>query len=152
MRQGSAPRHRRFRRAATAGAAQHAVTRSSHLVALVLALLLAPMAAVAATPRAARESSVFVYDVFLGAPDCATVRARLSALPLRSTVLLSVEQGPEFLPDSRAGSRRLRCALHALHAQHRRVKALLLQDASFLDRPAEAVRRVRALARLQGDG
>ena len=122
-------------------------SRTARFLGAALLLALAPLRA-SATPHVVPiEISVFVYDLFAAEPDCAHIRERLQALPLRSTVLLSVEQGPEFLPDSSAGQQRLRCALTFLRAHGRRVKALLLQDTTFLDTPNEAARRMAALAR-----
>ena len=54
---------------------------------LLTAVVLAAPLACARTPA---EDSVFVYDVFAGAPDCAAIRQRLGRLPLRPTVILSV--------------------------------------------------------------
>src|SRR5258706_12450393 len=99
------------------------ISRTARFLGAALLLALASLASSAATGRAPSETSVFVYDLFAAEPDCAHIRERLTALPLRSTVLLSVEQGPEFLPDSPAGQQRLRCALTFLRAHHRRVKA-----------------------------
>jgi len=121
-------------------------TRSVSIrVALLCAVgLLFPRTIAAATSRA--DDAIFVYDVFADAPSCRLIEQRLIQLPLRPTVLLSVEQGAEFLPDSPAGSARLRCALGWLRRSGHRTKAMLLQDAGFMDHQHEAVRRMRRLA------
>ena len=112
---------------------------------LLSVVLLATPLAHGGTPA---EDSVFVYDVFAGAPDCAAIRQRLARLPLRPTVILSVEQGAEFVLDRPAGERQLRCALAELRHTSRRARAMLLQDIGFLRNQEEAVRRVRRLAQL----
>ncbi len=87
------------------------------------------------------EDSVYVYDVFKPGTACAEMEERLKALPLRSTVILSIEQGPEFVLDRPKGEDDLACVLNHLRAASRKVKVLLLQDPVFLDRGEEAVRR-----------
>lgn len=91
------------------------------------------------------EDAVYVYDLFQGTPGCADLAERLKKLPLRSTVILSVEQGTEFVLDRPQGEIELACALEHLPASTRKVKALFLQDPSFLRRGDEAERRARLL-------
>jgi hypothetical protein len=88
------------------------------------------------------EDSTFVYDIFEGEPTCAIIEQRLAALPLRKTVLLSVEQGAELVLDRPTGSEQLHCALTALRRGSHDVKPMLLQDISFLKNETEAMRRV----------
>jgi hypothetical protein len=107
---------------------------------IVLSLLVLTTAAVG------MEDSSFVYDIFAGDPSCAVIQKRLAHLPLRKTVLLSVEQGPYFLLDRPTGIKQLNCAVAALQRGSHEVKALVLQDASFLKNAEEALRRVREIA------
>ena len=93
----------------------------------------------------AKEDAVYVYDLFREANDCAELFARLRQLPLRPTVILSVEQGPEFVLDRPNGETHLTCALRFLRGSSRKVKALFLQDPIFLERSEEAVRRAALL-------
>lgn len=114
-------------------------------------LLLATMALVqlgaTAAARTSPEESVFVYGLFAGDVTCPAIEQRLSALPLRETVIVSVEEsGGRFVLDAAGGSDQLRCALSALARQHRRVKLLLLQDTAYLANDIEAIRRMRAVA------
>jgi hypothetical protein len=112
----------------------------------LLLCALAPALLATSTAAPPPEDSIFVYDVFAAAPACPVIEQRLARLPLRPTVLLSVEQGPEFLLDSPAGAARLRCALSWLRRHGHRTKAMLLQDVGFMDRQSEAVRRIARLA------
>ena len=41
-----------------------------------------------------KEDAVYVYDLFREPNDCASLIQRLRMLPLRPTVILSMEQGP----------------------------------------------------------
>ena len=91
------------------------------------------------------EDAVYVYDLFHEADNCLDLFARLRGLSLRPTVILSVEQGPEFILDQPSGEGRLACVLRFLNGSRRRVKALFLQDPVFLERRAEAVRRAARL-------
>ena len=93
----------------------------------------------------AKEDAVYVYDLFREANDCAELFARLRQLPLRPTVILSVEQGAEFVLDHPTGEARLTCVLRFLRASSRKVKALFLQDPAFLERNEEADRRAALL-------
>ncbi len=102
---------------------------------------LAPLRAAPPAPTRLGEDAVYVYDVFRDASVCADVVARLRQLPLRRTVILSVEQGSEFILDRAKGEPLLACVLQHLRASARTVKALLLQDPSFLAKGEEAVRR-----------
>jgi hypothetical protein len=71
----------------------------------------------------------------------------LAGLPLRETVIISVEErGGRFVLDDAGGGGQLRCALDVLGRQHRRVKLLLLQDTMYLGNDIEAARRMRAVA------
>ena len=106
-----------------------------------LALLLAPAGAQAKK----LEDSSFVYGIFADNPTCAQVEQRLAQAPLRTTVLLSVENGQGFLLDQAGGADLLLCGLRNLKGSRREVKALLLQDPSFLDRTEESARRMRLL-------
>jgi hypothetical protein len=110
---------------------------------IVFSLLL--LTAVAA---AGMEDSSFVYDIFAGEPSCAVIQKRLAHLPLRKTVLLSVEDGPELVLDRPSGIKQLRCAVAALQRGSHEIKALMLQDISFLKNAEEAVRRVGEVAQL----
>ncbi len=120
------------------------------LVVLVCACWLLPVPAVVraespspAPPRP--EDAVYVYDVFRGTPGCPELVERLGSRPLRSTVILSVEQGPDFLLDRPEGEALLACALRKLQEDSRRAKALFLQAPRFLKDPREAVRRAALL-------
>jgi len=64
---------------------------------------------------------------------------------LRSTVILSVEQGPDFLLDRPDGEALLECALANIHASSRSAKALFLQSPRFVKDRQEAVRRAALL-------
>jgi hypothetical protein len=92
------------------------------------------------------EDAIFVYDVFAGAPACPQIEQRLAAMPLRPTVILSIEQGREFLLSSAEGTARLTCALAWLQRHDHRVKAMLVQDRSFINMHDAAVRRMGLLA------
>lgn len=94
---------------------------------------------------AEHEDAVYVYDVFRDKPDCTELVGRLKALPLRPTIILSVEQGPEYILDRPNGERDLACVLKHLRSTSRKVKALLLQAPVFLDRGEEVVRRAALL-------
>ena len=91
------------------------------------------------------EDAVYVYDLFQPGSGCPELLARLRRLPLRSTVILSIEQGPEFVLDHPHGEGRLTCVLRFLRASKRKAKALFLQDAVFLERGHEVVRRATRL-------
>lgn len=91
------------------------------------------------------EDAVYVYDLFQEADNCLELFIRLRRLPLRSTVILSVEQGPEFILDQAGGEERVRCVLRFLNGSERRVKALFLQDHGFLRDGREAARRAALL-------
>ena len=112
---------------------------------LLLFLLLLPVEWAAAAPAARAEDEVYVYDLFVEGANCGTVLARLKQLPLRPTLILSVEQGKRFLLDDPAGNRLLACVLDHLRGSDRTVKAMLLQDPSFTERTGEAVRRAARL-------
>ncbi|HZQ93235.1 MAG TPA: carboxypeptidase-like regulatory domain-containing protein [Terriglobales bacterium] len=104
----------------------------------------------AGAAHAALEDSVFVYDLFAGKPACAQIEQRLAALDLRPTVLLSVEQGPAFIPATPEGREQVACAVRALRRGKHHVKAMLLQDPGFLKDRSAAVQRVHAAATLPG--
>lgn len=108
---------------------------------VVLLAVLGPSAA-----QNGDEDSVFVYDAFRGHTSCSDIVPRLRSLPLRETVILSAEEGAGFVLDRQAGD--VTCVADALRASGYRTKLMVLQDPSFLDRPDEALRRVRAVARL----
>ena len=86
-----------------------------------------------------------MYHVFRGTDDCQEVVARLRKLPLRPTVILSVERGREFVLDRPNGEQQLDCVLRYLRASSRSVKALLLQAPSFLIKRKEGAPRENAL-------
>jgi hypothetical protein len=93
------------------------------------------------------EDSVFVYGLFAGETSCPVIEQRLAALPLRQTVILSVEEsGGRFVLDDPAGDDHLRCAMSALTRSRRRVKVMILQDASFVTNVMDAARRMIALS------
>ena len=71
----------------------------------------------------------------------------LKKLPLRRTLILSIEQGPEFLLDRAGGGELLNCVLSKLPPPAQKVKALFLQDVSFMKNEQEAVRRAAILRR-----
>lgn len=104
----------------------------------------APSPSVASSP--VLEDSSFVYDIFANDATCPQIEQRLARVPLRATVLLSVESGSSFVLDRPQGAELMSCALGKLHDSSHTVKALVLQDISFLDRQEEAARRVRRLA------
>jgi len=91
------------------------------------------------------EDAVYVYDLFQDADSCLELSSRLRRLPLRDAVILSIEQGAEFILDHPDGEEKLHCVLRLLNGSSRRVKALLLQDPVFLERLPEAVRRAALL-------
>ena len=81
-----------------------------------LALLLWVSAVAAFPPPGAKglapgakglEDAVYVYHMFRGTDECQEVVARLRKLPLRSTVILSVERGREFVLDRPNGEHQL---------------------------------------------
>ena len=92
------------------------------------------------------EDAVFVYDLFAGTPSCPDLQKRLQALSLRPTVILSIEQGPEFLLASREGEARVTCAVGWLREHNYTFKPMLLQDPSFIEHQNEATRRMRLVA------
>ena len=108
-------------------------------------LAIATLGLAAPEPAPEIEDAVYVYDLFQGADNCLELFTRLRRLPLRSTVILSVEQGPEFILDHPAGEEKLRCVLRFLNGSLRRVKALFLQDPGFLRDNQETVRRAALL-------
>ena len=108
-------------------------------------VLLAALGWSAPSPAQDIEDAVYVYDLFHAADNCLELFARLRRLPLRPMVILSVEQGPDFILDHPAGEERLRCVLRFLNGSSRRVKALFLQDPVFLEGGQEAVRRAALL-------
>ena len=120
---------------------------------LSCALLFLAVLLCARPATAAADDSIFVYDVFAGAPTCAEIEARISSLELRPTVLLSIEQGREFELASADGIERVRCALHQLRPLFHKhtVKLLLLQDPGYLDDLAEATNRMRLVAAFARD-
>ena len=91
------------------------------------------------------EDAVYVYDLFQPGSGCPALLNRLRQLSLRSTVILSVEQGPEFILDQPNGEERLACVLGFLRASSRKAKVLFLQDPVFLERREEALRRATLL-------
>jgi len=121
--------------------------RQRWLVVLVCVCWLVPASAgVRADPAPpSPEDAIYVYDVFRGTPACPELVERLGSQPLRSTVILSVEQGPDFLLDRPDGEALLECALYNLRAASRNAKALFLQSPEFLKDPQEAVRRAALL-------
>ena len=114
-------------------------------IAIPLFLLLPILAAAGAAEGPAAEDAVWVYNLFRGTPTCDELAERLDALPLRPTVILSIEQGHEFILNREGGERQLGCALEHLRRGGRRIKALLLQDPVFLENGKEAVRRAALL-------
>jgi hypothetical protein len=93
----------------------------------------------------APEDAIYVYDLFQGAPTCSELQERVAGHALRSTIILSVEQGPDFLLDQPFGEAALGCVLNHARGGSRWVKALFLQDPGFLSQPEEAVRRAALL-------
>ena len=112
---------------------------------LALLVWLPALAAFPSSGAKGLEDAVYVYHVFRGTDDCQEVVARLRKLPLRPTVILSVERGREFVLDRPNGEQQLACVLEYLRASSRSVKALLLQAPSFLEKRKEAVRRTKLL-------
>ncbi len=100
----------------------------------------------------AAEQSVFVYDTFAQERDCPAIQAYLQSLPLRPTVLLSIEQGADFLLDTPKNAARVSCAVRMLRKHGHQVKAMLLQDHGFLVDQKEAVRRMRSLQQYVAKG
>ena len=96
----------------------------------------------AAASTAAPGDSVFVYDLFRDRPACGQIATTLRALRLRETAIVSVEQGPDLVLDWPGGGNSLLCATDGLRASGHRVKVMVLQDGSYLDNQAEALRRV----------
>ena len=120
--------------------------------ALLALFLLATVQTVSSQNRPAKiaratDEAVFVYDVFQGRPTCPEVVDRLKKLPLRPTLILSIEQGPEFLLDRAVGGELLSCVVSNLPPPAKRVKALFLQDFSFIKNRSEE-RRVGKECRL----
>jgi hypothetical protein len=109
-----------------------------------------PQTAPSKSPRQAEES-VFIYDVFQGRPACPEAVARLKKLPLRRTLILSIEQGPQYILDWPGGNELLACVLSNLPPPAQTVKALFLQDISFMYNRKEAVRRAALLRRFVHD-
>lgn len=99
----------------------------------------------------ATDEAVFIYDIFQGRPTCPEVVDRLKKLPLRRTLILSIEQGAEFLLDRPFGRELLNCVLVNLPPPAKSVKALFLQDVSFMKNDHEAVRRAALLRRFVHD-
>jgi hypothetical protein len=99
----------------------------------------------AGAAHAALEDSVWVYRLLDDNPDCATIERRLAELPLRQTVIVSIEGGG-FVLDRPNGREQLRCMTAALARSGRRAKVLLLQDTFYLADDIEAVRRMRAVS------
>ena len=97
----------------------------------------------AATAPATYEDSVYVYDLFRDTPDCTELLDRLKALPLRSTLILSIEQREGFLLDRPEGEAELACVFEYLRDSSRKAKALLAQDNVFLEKKDVAVQRAR---------
>lgn len=95
----------------------------------------------------ATDEAVFIYDAFQGRTTCQQVVNHLKKLPLRRTLILSIEQGPEFLLDRLGGDALLNCVLSSLPPPAQQVKALFLQDVSFMQNDKEAVRRAALLRR-----
>ena len=110
---------------------------------IVFSLLLLTTVAAAGT-----EDSSFVYGIFAAEPSCPLIQERLAQLPLRKTVLLSVEAGSGLVLDRPSGIKQLQCAVTVLQRGSHEVKALMLQDISFLNNAEESVRRVREVAQL----
>ena len=115
-------------------------------VILAVGLAVALLPGLAEAKKTPLEDSSFVYGIFADDPTCLQVEERLAQAPLRSTVLLSVENGQGFLLDQPDGAALLSCALDRLQSAKRTAKALMLQDTTFLDRQDESERRVRLLA------
>ena len=93
----------------------------------------------------AAEDGVYVYNLFREASNCLELFGRLRRLALRPTVILSIEEGPEFILDRPEGEQQLACVLRFLRGSDRRVKAMFLQDTGFLRDSREAVRRAALL-------
>ena len=115
---------------------------------MVAALVMVFATGAAPGSRQPLEDSSFVYGIFADNPTCADVEKRLADLPLRSTVLLSVESKGLVL-DHEGGPDLMTCALTRLRDTGHRVKALMLQDPSFLERRDESIRRAMVLAEFQ---
>ena len=115
----------------------------------IRALLLAVFGVVLCGTAMAREpeDSVFVYGLFAGETSCPAIEQRLAALPLRQTVILSVEEsGGRFVLDDPSGADQLRCTIGALTRTRRRVKVLILQDATYMSNVMDAARRMIAIS------
>ena len=106
----------------------------------------APSILLADSRESKPEDAIFVYDVFAQAPSCPQIEQRLAAMPLRPTVILSIEQGHEFLLSSAEGQARITCAVSWLQRNDHRVKAMLLQDRIFINMRDDAVARMGLLA------
>ena len=116
------------------------------LIRLLLLIGLFVSLKAAALGAEAPEHSSFLYDVFAAAHPCADLERQFPSLLLHRTVILSVDQGTEFVLDRPDGGRELACVILFLHNHGRSIKAMTLQDPSFLSNQQEAVRRVRALS------
>lgn len=120
------------------------VRRIRHKILLrLLAFLASCPITLAAVPS---EDAVYVYDLFKGNPSCAQLTRRLKAASLRPTVILSIEQGGEFVLDRPNGADQVSCALRYLRASSRKARFLFLQDAGFLEKQEEAARRAALVA------
>ena len=115
-------------------------------VLLAVLFLFSPLLNAPKPEPAKFEDAVYVYSLFRGTPACGETVRRLKALPLRSTVILSVEGEEGFLLDRPDGESQLTCALSYLRDTSRWGKALFLQDPVFLERPEESGRRAALLA------
>lgn len=112
---------------------------------IIIASLILGLAFPLSAPAKDYEDEVYVYDLFRDASNCLELFSRLRRLQLRPTVILSVEEGPEFILDRQEGEQQLSCVLQFLRGSGRKVKAMFLQDPSFLRDSREAVRRAGLL-------
>ena len=126
---------------------EHTMPGLSRVTRLLIFISLFIIAGMVVQAAEMPENSSFLYDVFAAAQPCAELEKQLPSLAFRHTVILSVDQGTEFVLDRSDGSRELACVLDLLHSHGHSVKVMTLQDPVFLFDQEEAVRRVRAFSR-----
>jgi len=117
---------------------------------LPVCCLVAALGSAPAVRAEEAEDGVYVYNLFREANNCLELFGRLRRLTLRPTVILSIEEGPEFVLDRPDGEEQLGCVLSFLRGSQRRVKAMFLQDPVFLRDSREAVRRAALLGEFAG--
>jgi hypothetical protein len=115
--------------------------RRSRWVSILGAWLFLSCAVAHAVPAGGFEDGIYVYGIFKDATKCPELIDRLKALPLRQTVILSLDSGKEFVLDRPDGEDEISCVLDYLGASGHKTKGLLLQDPVFLDEADEAMRR-----------